>query len=89
MQISFQQTGDFVAVKAAEEWCTKHNFSFGIMQGFAPRGLKHGNYNIMKWRNLTTNDIVGLDGQMKGDMRNGPIIIEIKDEVWNAIKKPD
>ncbi len=88
MQVSFNQTEDFVAVHAAEAWCVKHGFSFGFMQGSSPRGLKHGNYSIMKWRNLTTDDIAGLDGRMEGNMRNGPVTIEIKDEVWDAIEKP-
>ncbi len=80
-KVEFFQSADFQAVSAAEKWCNEHGISFGFMQGNAPRGLKCGDCTIEKWRNLSTNDIENLDGQMTGNFRNGPVVIELKDHV--------
>ena len=79
MKLSFEQTEDWEAVKAAEAWCEEHGISVGTMQGESPRGLKRGKHMIAKWRNLDTEDLKILDGTMTGDMRNGPVHIDIKD----------
>lgn len=36
-----------------------------------------GDVLIAKYRNLTPRERAMLDGQMTGDMRNGPVVIEI------------
>jgi hypothetical protein len=74
---TFEQTGDFEAVHAAEKWCADNGISVGTMQADAPRGLKRGDYNILKWSNLDKSDEQSLDGRMTGDMRNGPVCIEL------------
>jgi hypothetical protein len=74
-KLQFNQKEDWEAVEAAEQWCKDNNVSYGTMQGDWPRGLKRGNFNIAKWRNLDGNDIKNLDGTMTGDMRNGPVFI--------------
>jgi hypothetical protein len=79
MKLEFNESGDWKAVTAAEKWCAENGISVGTMQGASPRGLKRGEFTIAKWRNLSENDIAGLDGRMTGDMRNGPVIIEITD----------
>lgn len=73
MKITFDQTGDFKAAEAAEQWCKEHGISVGTMQGVSPRGLKRGDHLIAKWRNLDQYDIRSLDGTMTGDMRHGPV----------------
>lgn len=80
IQLTFNQTEDWAAVNAAEKWCHENGISVGTMQAGSPRGLKRGNYSISKWRNLSTQDIETLDGRMDGDMRNGPVYIDIKKE---------
>ena len=80
MEITFNQTGDFEAVRAAEEWCAKQGISSGQMQRGEPRGLVRGNVRIAKWRNLTNKERASLDGTMTGDMRNGPVHISLKEK---------
>lgn len=79
MNLTFNETEDWEAVKAAEKWCEENGISVGTMQAGSPRGLKRGNHSIAKWRNLDKQDIKLLDGTMTGDMRNGPIYIAITD----------
>jgi len=79
MKIHFNQVGDFKAMWAAEEWCRNNGISYGPTQAGKPRGLKYGDYAISKWKNLDIRDIALLDGKMTGDMRNGPVCIEIND----------
>lgn len=40
----------------------RNGWSVGRMQGDSPRGIKSDNYDIMKWRNLSTEDKEILDG---------------------------
>jgi hypothetical protein len=77
--ITFDDEGDWNAVQRAERWCAACGISVGTMQGKDPRGLRYGEYRIAKWRNLSSDDVAALDGIMKGDMRNGPVTIVIRD----------
>lgn len=76
--MTFADVGDFEAVRAAERWCDENGYSVGRMQGPDPRGLMRGDYEISKWRNLSGQQRAELDGQMAGDMRNGPVTIRVK-----------
>ena len=80
MRQVFNQAGDFSALYAAQDWCKANGISYGSTQRGAPVGLMRGEYEISKWRNLSKSDIARLDGTMTGDMRNGPVIIEMKPE---------
>ena len=85
MKKVFKGKKDWEAVNAAEDWCAKRGISVGTMQSTSPRGLKCGDYDIAKWRNLDPEDIAGLDGTMQGDMRHGPVVIELNDEVAEGL----
>jgi hypothetical protein len=74
---TFDQKGDFAACYAAESWLHESGYSAGSMQRGAPRGIMRGDVLIAKWRNLSPQDRAALDGQMTGDMRNGPVTVEI------------
>ncbi len=76
---TFTGKTDFAAARAAERWCEEHGYSVGRSQRGSPRGLLRGNYDIQKWRNLTASDRAALDGTMTGDMRNGPVVVWIKE----------
>ncbi len=76
---TFRDAGLFEAATSAEMWCSENGYSVGRMQGKSPRGLLRGNYDIQKWRNLTAADRAALDGTMTGDMRNGPVVVWIKE----------
>lgn len=73
----FHQKGTFAAVRAAEQWCDDNGYSVGDLQRGAPRGIMIGDHCIPKWRDLDADDIAALDGQMVGDFRDGPVVIEI------------
>lgn len=74
---TFNEQGDFSANYAAEKWLKERGFSHGRMQGKDPRGILFGDFDIQKWRNLSKNDIKELHGIMRGDMRHGPVFVEL------------
>lgn len=88
MNFVFDQTGDWEAVKAAEAWCEENGISVGTMQSGSPRGIKRGKHSISKWRNLTNEDKKLLDGMMTGDMRNGPVQIQLNDGFSEVVETP-
>lgn len=75
----FSQAGTFEAARAAEAWCKERGISYGPSDRYAMRGLLYGDFLIAKWHNLNKSEIAALDGRMTGDMRNGPVVIEIKE----------
>jgi hypothetical protein len=79
----FTETDDFKAVYAAEAWLRERGFSVGSMCRGSPRGILFGDITIAKWRNLSRQDVLDLHGVMKGnehgEMRHGPVTVEIFD----------
>ena len=81
MRIVFNQAGSFQAMYAAEAWCRENGISVGQSCATGPTGLLFGQYDwIAKWRNLTAAEKKDLHGTMSGDMREGPVVIVLKDE---------
>lgn len=78
--------GDFAACLIAERFLTKAGFSVGRMQRGDPRGIMLGEYDIQKWRNLSARDRKGLHGVLVGNMREGPITIQIYPHAPHAAK---
>jgi len=74
---TFDQQGDFAAARAAENWLHEGGYSVGSSERGAPRGIMRGDVLIAKWRNLSRRERATLDGQMTGDMRNGPVTVEL------------
>jgi len=73
---SFASDETFGAIREAEAFCAELGFSVGRMQSSAPMGIKRGNYDIQKWRNLSHTDRATLDGAIVGqDKRNGPVTV--------------
>lgn len=70
----------FEACQAAETWCRERGISVGMMERDQPRGLLHEDCVIAKWHNLHPHERAGLDGLMTGDMRAGPVTVEL----WGA-----
>ena len=87
--ITFHDTGDFAAVRAAESWLSERGYSWGAMQQGAPSAIYKGRHLIGKWRNLSPGDRANADGQMTGDMRNGPVTITLKDGVALHLRRSD
>jgi hypothetical protein len=77
MRVVFDHAGEFEACRAAERWCDARGISIGRAQHRAARGLLVGPYDIAKWRNLNAAERHALDGTMTGDMRHGPITINL------------
>lgn len=77
MQELFNQPGEFEAMRAAEAWCAERGISVGRMERGKPRGLLYGDFDIAKWHNMRKHEIEALDGRMTGDMRHGPVIVEV------------
>ena len=74
----FAQGEDFAASNAAEAWCKARGVSVGEMQRDAPRALMYGDFDIGKWRDISRAELKTLDGTMEGDMRNGPVIVQLR-----------
>ncbi|MFY2845596.1 hypothetical protein ACOTJF_28310 [Achromobacter ruhlandii] len=69
--------GNFEACREAEQWCRDRDIAVGRMEHAQPRGLAVGNYAIAKWSNLRPHERSTLDGRMTGDMRHGPVVVEL------------
>ena len=81
MKIVFDTPGcDFEACREAQEWCKERDIAVGSMERGRPRGLLRGNYAIAKWHNLRPHERSTLNGTMTGNMRSGPVTIELNGE---------
>ena len=78
MVMTFDGPGDFRGYYNALDWLRKNGYSFGSMQRDAPIGIKKGDCLIEKWRNLSPNDRKQLDGELTGNMREGPVTLTIR-----------
>lgn len=74
---TFHDQGEFAAKAAATQWLHENGYSVGSSCVGCPCGIMRGDVFIAKYRNLTPREKATLDGQMTGDMRNGPVVIEI------------
>lgn len=77
MFLRFNATGDFAAVKEAEEWCERHGLAVGPVDQESPRGILFGSHAIPKWHNLRQADKDALHGTMTGNMREGPVTVAV------------
>jgi hypothetical protein len=83
----------FTNEAAAERYLTERGFSIGRRQGGAERGILLGDFDIQKWRNLSTVDRAQLHGvlQRTGFDRDTPAVVTIfaaaPDEAHAAIRK--
>jgi len=70
--------GNFEACREAEQWCDERGIAVGQMERNQPRGLMHEDCWLAKWSNLSGPVRRQLDGTMTGDMRHGPVTVELK-----------
>lgn len=78
MKKVFDSTLPFEACRNAEEWCEDRGISVGQMERTQPRGLSADPCYISKWSQLYGPERRSLHGKMTGDMRHGPVTIELK-----------
>lgn len=76
---TFDQEGTFQALYAAQNWLRENGYSYGSTCREEPIGVMKGEWDIAKWRNLSRQDIAGLDGALFGSARNGPIKLKLKE----------
>ena len=55
-ELTFDQSGDFVAVDLARVWLKDHGYSCGSMCMDMPIGILKGYWRIAKWKNLTAKE---------------------------------
>lgn len=77
MDIVFEGKKDFEAFYKACDFLKDRGFSVGSMQRDDPIGIRYGNWDIAKWRNLAEDDISKLDGTITGNKREGPVTVSI------------
>lgn len=77
MDIVFEGKKDFEAFYKACDFLKSHGFSVGSMQRDDPIGIRYGDWDIAKWRNLSEDDMSKLDGTIKGNKRKGPLTVHI------------
>lgn len=76
---TFDEKGTFAAYNAAKKWLKENGYSYGSSCANAPTAIMKGDWCIAKWRNLTGDEIKQLDGKIVGEMREGPVVVHIKD----------
>jgi hypothetical protein len=77
--IVFHDDEEFGASRKAISFLESRGFSVGRNQAHAPRGILFGAYDIQKWRNLRPHEREALHGEVTGDMRNGPVTIQLRE----------
>lgn len=77
MDIVFEGKKDFEAFYKARDFLKSIGFSVGSMQRDDPIGIRRGDWDIAKWRNLSEDDMSKLDGTIKGNKREGPLTVHI------------
>lgn len=68
----------FPTEAAAQTALKENGFSLGTSQRDDPRGIMHGDFCIMKWRNLDAKDKEDLHGAYVRKFRDGPVTITLK-----------
>jgi len=59
-----RRVATFATEADAVAWLAIKGFSVGRMQAGSPRGILHGDFEIMKWRNLRPVDRAMLHGML-------------------------
>lgn len=80
MKKVFDATSPFEACRDAEEWCEERGISVGQMERAQPRALFDEHCYVGKWSSLSGPERRQMAGTMTGDMRHGPVAIELKGE---------
>lgn len=71
---------EFAAENMARKWLANYGFGIGSMSVNEPRGIKRGSEFIGKWRNLSPEDILSLDGIVMSDnYRNSNVTVYLKE----------
>ena len=78
MKKTFKVKGTFKSYYAASAWLSENGYSEGSMYRGMPIGIMKGDWNIAKWKNLTSSEKKELDGTMtSNDFREGEVTVNI------------
>ncbi|HLI67204.1 MAG TPA: hypothetical protein VKU90_12645 [Caulobacteraceae bacterium] len=73
----FEGRRAFAAMRAAEQFLDQRGFSYGQSEPGKPRGIALGAFDIPRWSDLGPAQRAALDGEMAGDMRQGPVSVRL------------
>lgn len=82
---TFSGERDFEAMYKAEAWCEEHGLSVGRNDRHDQRGILLGKFDIQKWHNLNHAERMALHGVMSGDMRRGPVHVDLKPLIYQQV----
>jgi hypothetical protein len=85
MRETFSGERDFEASGKAEAWCEAHGLSVGELARNDQRGILLGDFAIAKWHNLNHGHRMALHGVMSGDMRRGPVHVDLKPLIYQQV----
>lgn len=80
--VFFHSPEAFRSHQLATTFCREQGLSVGRMCGDLPIGVKAGDWDIQKWRNLDKADMTQLDGALVGDQREGPVTLFLGADWW-------
>ena len=77
----FHEEGDFQSMYAAQHWLKENGYDYGSSSVLNPTAIMKGNYDDYplpwKMKNFTAKEKKMVHGIITGDMRNGPVKIEL------------
>jgi hypothetical protein len=81
-QQTFQVPGTFESMYAAQAWIKSLGYDYGSNSGGStPTAVMKGDYQSydlpLKMKNFTPAQVKMIHGRMIGDMRNGPVKVQI------------
>lgn len=79
---TFDSAETFHAYDQAEEYCKSLGLSVGHMCSPMPTGVKKGDFDIAKWKNLDNKDKREMDGVIVAEsFRDGPVSVYLVKEL--------
>lgn len=79
---------EFPSDQAAEDALSRAGCSLGRQQRDAPRGILYGDFDIQKWKNLSTDDRAALHGVYRRlQYAPGPVEVTLSRQCPVSVKK--
>lgn len=82
---TFRSPLTFGAMGDAEAFLRDRGFAVGACEGTNPRAVMLDYGFVGKWSKLSPSDREDLHGLMSGDMRHGPVTVDINSEAPAAV----
>lgn len=79
MKVVFNEPGFFASALAAERWCAKRRLHVGPIETGQPRAIN--DKPVEHWSRLRPHDQATLLGFMFGDMRRGPVVVHLDEDI--------